>query len=347
MRSIGKSINKNKNMPTPSSGTIGFGDIANEFGRSQGSSVSLGSYRISQTIGTLQNLPLDVGIPQSGQIKISDFYNKKLNVVVNYTNIPDSSTRLNARSSYNSNSNINVVGGFRGRPASPENIRVLIYVNTRVGSSKGSVTNVAVRTGNWRNSSGTPLSTVRFELGPSSRIYGAGGNGGNANGGAGTNGTSAIGIDYPTTVVNRGRIQRGGGGGGAGAFRQYSVRVGKKRAVASYSTGGGGGGGAGFPFGSGGASIGGAYGYGTNGSAGASGSYETAGAGGAGGAEAGSGGSGGQFGTGNSGGSTANQSGGVGGVSGYAFVISSSGSIVSLVNSGTIIGENLNNTNPT
>jgi hypothetical protein len=332
-------------MPTPSSGTIRFSDISNEFGIPSGR--NLGAYRVNQSVGTLSNLPLDLGIPQSGAIAFSSFYNKRLNVVVNYANIPDSSTRLNARSSYNANSNIVVIGGFRGRPSSPENIRVLINVNTRVGSSKGSVTNVAVRTGNWRNSSGTPLSSVLLELGSSSKIYGAGGNGGNANGGGGSNGTSAIGIDYPTTVINRGRIQRGGGGGGAGAFRQYSVRVGKKRARASYSTGGGGGGGAGFPFANGGASVGGAYGFGTNGSAGAGGSYETAGAGGAGGAEAGSGGSGGQFGNGNNGGSTANQSGGTGGSSGFAFVISSSGSITSLQNFGTIIGDNLNNTDPT
>jgi hypothetical protein len=332
-------------MPTPSSGTIRFTDISNEFGIPSGR--NLGAYRISQTVGTLSNLPLDVNIPQSGTIKFSDFYNKRLNVVVNYTNIPDSSTRLNARSSYNANSNIVVIGGFRGRPSTPENIRVLINLNTRVGSSKGSITNVAVRTGNWTSSSGSALSTVRLELGSSSRIYGAGGDGGNANGGNGTGGTSAIGIEYPTTVINRGRIQRGGGGGGAGAFRQYSVRVGKKRSVPSYSTGGGGGGGAGFPFANGGASVGGAYGFGSNGSAGAGGNYETAGAGGAGGTQAGSGGSGGQFGSGSNGGSTANQSGGIGGSSGFAFVISSSGSIASLQNFGTIIGDNLNNTNPT
>jgi hypothetical protein len=334
-------------MPTPSSGTIRFTDISNEFGIPSGR--NLGAYRISQTVGTLSNLPLDVNIPQSGTIKFSDFYNKRLNVVVNYTNIPDSSTRLNARSSYNANSNIVVIGGFRGRPSTPENIRVLINLNTRVGSSKGSITNVAVRTGNWTSSSGSALSTVRLELGSSSRIYGAGGDGGNANGGNGTGGTSAIGIEYPTTVINRGRIQRGGGGGGAGAFRQYSVRTGKKNKgnVPSYSTGGGGGGGAGFPFGSGGASIGGAYGFGSNGSAGAGGNYETAGAGGVGGVEAGSGGSGGQFGNGSNGGSTANQSGGIGGSSGFAFVISSSGSITSLQNFGTIIGDNLNNTDPT
>jgi hypothetical protein len=332
-------------MPTPSSGIIRFTDIANEFGTPSGK--NLGAYRVSQNVGSLSNLPLDIGIPQSGAIAFSNFYNKRLNVVVNYADISDSSTRLNARSSYNANSNIVVVGGFRGRPSSPENIRVLINVNTRVGSSKGSITNVAIRTGNWRNSSGTPLSSVLLELGSSSKIYGAGGNGGNANGGGGSNGTSAIGIDYPTTVINRGRIQRGGGGGGAGAFRQYSVRVGKKRSRPSYSTGGGGGGGAGFPFADGGASIGGAYGFGTNGSSGAGGSYETAGAGGAGGAEAGSGGSGGQFGNGNNGGSTANQSGGIGGSSGFAFVISSSGSIIDRQNFGTIIGDDLNDTDPT
>ena len=314
-------------MPTPSSGTIKFSNLSNEFGPT--TNIRLGAYRISQTVGTLSGLPLDSGVPQSGSISMSQFYNKRLNIVINYTNLADNSTRLNARQSYDNGSpgDIVVIGGFRTKPTTPQNIKLFVNTNTRIGSASGAITNVALRTGNWRDSSGNAQTTLFLECGSSSKIYGAGGKGGDANGGNGSNGTSAIGIDYPTTVNNQGRIQRGGGGGGAGAFRQYSVRVGKKASTPSYSTGGGGGGGgAGFPFGAGGSSVGGAYGVGSNGSGGASGSYESAGAAGAGGVEAGSGGSGGQFGNGNAGGGTANQGGGSGGAHGFAFVIGSGGS---------------------
>ena len=44
---------------------------------------SLGTYRVSDTIHKLSNLPLDSGIPQSGQIAFSHFRGKSLNVVVN------------------------------------------------------------------------------------------------------------------------------------------------------------------------------------------------------------------------------------------------------------------------
>jgi hypothetical protein len=307
-------------MPTPSSGTIKFSDLSNEFGPT--TNVRLGAYRISQTVGTLSNLPLDSGVPQSGSISMSQIYNKRLNIVINYTNLPDNSTRLNARTSYDNNDGVVVIGGFRPKPTNPQNIKLFVNTNTRIGSASGAITNVALRTGNWRDSSNNALTSVVLECGPSSKIYGAGGKGGNANG------TSAVGLDYPTTVNNQGRIQRGGGGGGAGAFRQYAVPTGKKgkSSISSYSTGGGGGGGAGFPFGAGGSSVGGAYGVGSNGSGGASGSHESAGAAGAGGVEAGSGGSGGQFGNGNAGGGTANQGGGSGGAHGFAFVIGSGGS---------------------
>ena len=315
-------------MPTPSSGTIKFSDLSNEFGPT--TNVRLGAYRISQTVGTLSNLPLDSGVPQSGSISMSQIYNKRLNIVINYTNLADNSTRLNARQSYDNGSpgDIVVIGGFRTKPTTPQNIKLFVNTNTRIGSASGAITNVALRTGNWRDSSGNAQTTLFLECGPSSKIYGAGGSGGNANGSSGTNGTSAVGLDYPTIVNNQGRIQRGGGGGGAGAFRQYAVPTGKKgkSSISSYSTGGGGGGGAGFPFGAGGSSVGGAYGVGSNGSGGASGSHESAGAAGAGGVEAGSGGSGGQFGNGNAGGGTANQGGGSGGAHGFAFVIGSGGS---------------------
>ena len=66
-------------MALQASGQISFSDISNEFGNAG----SLGAYRVSQTIGELSNLPLDNGIPQSGTISFSDFYSKRLNIVVN------------------------------------------------------------------------------------------------------------------------------------------------------------------------------------------------------------------------------------------------------------------------
>jgi hypothetical protein len=344
-------------MPTPSSGTIRFLDIRNEFGPNNISAVTgLGAYRISQSVGSLSNLPLDLNIPQSNTIKLSDFYNKRLNVVIDYSSIADGTTRLNARSTYDLNtSQVVVIGGFRGRPSNPQNIRLIINVNTRIGSSKGSITNCAVRTGNWRDNNSNALTTVKFEIGTSGKIYGAGGDGGNAvnsgtTSGSGSNGTSAIGIDYPTEIINYGRIQCGSGGGGAGAYRRRNVSVGKKRAVDSLSTGGGGGGGAGYPFSRGGISPQTAFGQGTNGSNGSSGSYELSGAGGIGGNEAGSGGVGGQFGSGDNGESTANQTGGLGGSAGYSIVISADGvgtTIDNVSGFGVEIGSRVTSTSPT
>ena len=325
-------------MPTPA-GTIKFSDITNEFGTPPGK--NLGAFRVSTNVGTLSDLPLDVDVPKSGSISFGNLRNKRLNVVINYTGLPDNSTRLNARSDYNANNRVVIIGGFKARPSSPQNIRVIIHTNTRIGSAPGNRLNVALRTGNWRDSANNALTTVIMELGSASKIYGAGGKGGNANGGNGENGTSAIGIDYPTTVNNLGRIQCGGGGGGGGGYRQYAVATGKKGkgSVSSYSTGGGGGAGAGLPFGAGGDASVGAYGFGSNGSGGGSGNHETAGAPGAGGAEAGSGGGGGQYGNGVAGGGTDNQGGGSFGNAGFAFVISASGSKSG--GGGTIIGDDI------
>ena len=76
--------------------TISFTDIKNEFGMPPGK--NLGAYRISQSVGGLSNLGLDndddtgqshrpptSSIPQSGTIRFSDFYQKRLNVVVDYS----------------------------------------------------------------------------------------------------------------------------------------------------------------------------------------------------------------------------------------------------------------------
>ena len=69
-------------MAIPNSGQpVKYSEIIAEFGTPNNG--GLGEFRISEDVGSLQNLPLDVGVPQSGEIKFSNFYNKSLNVVVN------------------------------------------------------------------------------------------------------------------------------------------------------------------------------------------------------------------------------------------------------------------------
>jgi hypothetical protein len=323
-------------MTLQSSGNlISFSDISNEFGLPPNK--NLGAYRVNQNIGSLSNLPLDSGIPQSGTIKFSNFYSKKLNVVVDLFTVPDLSTRYNARDRYN-NQDVVVVGGFRGRPSSSGQSKIFINVNRRIGSTKGSSQYVAVRTGSW--DSGTDL---RLEIGPSGRLYGSGGNGGNANSGSADGAaSSALGIDYPTTCNNLGYIQCGYGGGGAGSYRARNVQTGKKSSVYSVSSGGGGGGGSGWPVGSGGQSTSsGVQGQGSSGSAGGNGGLESGGGGGAGGSEAGSGGAGGYPNIDGASGGAASAGGGSGGPRGYAILIGGSGSL-SLTNNGTIYGATVN-----
>ena len=70
-------------MAVKSSGSpLAFSEIEAEFG--QNNDRDLGEYRVSQTVGGLSNQPLDTGIPQSGAIKFSDFYSKRLNVIIDY-----------------------------------------------------------------------------------------------------------------------------------------------------------------------------------------------------------------------------------------------------------------------
>jgi hypothetical protein len=116
------------------SGSINANAIRSEFGATNGTSVRFGAYRVSQTVSGLEDLPLDAGIPQSGPIKFSDFYSKKLNVVVDYT--PGSPvTRVNARTDYGeNNSRIVVIGNFRQRPVSPAGTKVWIHTNGDIGS---------------------------------------------------------------------------------------------------------------------------------------------------------------------------------------------------------------------
>ena len=237
-------------MAINSSGSpLSFSEIESECGSNN--SRRLGNYRVSQTVGSLSNKPLDTGIPQSGPISFSQFYDKRLNVVVDFHS-GGQELRQNAKSRYNNNS-VTVIGGFRGRKEGGS--KILIHVNKTIGSAKGNQANVALRTGSWNSDV-----VLSVDIGSSGRLYGAGGDGGKGadswsdggsqNGGSGGNGTSALGIEHEETAVNvqsGGKIHAGapGGGGGAGA-RQ--VDSGADRS----GCGGGGGGGAGLPAGDGG-----------------------------------------------------------------------------------------------
>jgi hypothetical protein len=236
-------------MALQSSGPISFGNIVDEFGLPPGR--NLGAYRVSQTIGNLINIPLDIGLPQSGTIKFSDFYNKKMNIIIDlFSPEFNDSTRINLRNQYDAAKV--VVGGYGPPPPSNETIgkRIIGHVNVDIGSDKGSQEFVAIRTGNW--DSGTEL---QIDIGNSGRVFGAGGNGGNGNSGAGFVGSSAIGIEYEgTKITNRGYIQCGYGGGGAGG---YGINNPNKSRNDPSVGGGGGGGGAGYPEGGAGAGGGG------------------------------------------------------------------------------------------
>ena len=335
-----------------SGSSLSYSEIAAEFGSPTGK--NLGAYRVSQTVGTL-TLPLDAGIPSSGTIRFSDFYSKKLNVVLNCTGLADLETRINARSLYDSPTSrggvsVSVIGGFKSAPNNTSTSKVYINTNTRIGSNQGDSRIVAFRTGGWQ--SGTDL---RLENGTNGLITGSGGGGGGGGGtagGGGGNGTSALGIDYPTIIVNRGSIRGGGGGGGGGAGRARFRRRGGFGFSSAYSNGGGGGGGSGYPAGGSGGSGG--RGGSINGGGGGGGSsYNTGrncsaygGAGGSGG-YAGGGGNGqnGSFsrsGTGIDGGTYAGTA-GAGGSAGNAIIYFNDSSGSSLTNFGTVSGSTIYN----
>ena len=317
-------------MTIKSSGSsLSFSEIESEFGSNPGR--SLGQYRSTDSnfqnknLGTLSNLPLDTGIPTSGQIKFSDFYSKKLNLVVDYfddtgssggeaNNVlnrqDDGANTMAATWRYNNQSSrVRVVGGYRSRPtgtfaSGTYNLsstawgggkKVFIHVNKSVGGQKassdaGTRNRVALRTGGWP--SGTSL---QIDIGSSGRLQGAGGNGRQGATNSGTPpqafaGTSALGVEYPAQINNNGIIRcgYGGGGGGAGSWSDPN------KSMTDYGrSGGGGGGGAGIPAGDGGPANSGGYGGSVStGAAGGDGSFNNGGNGG-GGADHGVGGGGG------------------------------------------------------
>lgn len=312
-------------MALQASGSISFSQISNEFGRPTGKNI--GAYRLNggQTVGSLANLPLDAGIPVSGQISFGNFYSKRLNIVVDFHS-GDTESRQTARDRYNLDNYVTVIGGFKIKPSSGAGSRVITHVNKTIGSAQGNINNVALKTGTWE-----PNTNLEVQIGPAGRIMGAGGNGGNGSTGGGgdaISGTSALGVQYSTTIINQGLIfgGRGGGGGGGGAtFRRCGKNQrGCKGGSTSTLTGGGGAGGRGFPKGDGG----------TGGNAGTSGTVDSNGSPGE--AKSGQGSSAGYSGTSGAGGSiessggsgSPGSGGGFGGSRGYAIIVSPGVSVI-------------------
>ena len=351
-------------MALQSSGTIRYSEIIAEFGTPTNG--GLGEFRISESVGTLNNLPLDADtcgpnanadIPQTGEIRFSDFYNSRLNQIVDlYSPSVNNTSRQDAKQRWVSG-NVHIVGSTKTGKTQPPNTvddKVTINLNATIISAKGTQTHCALKTGFW--DSGTQL---KIEIGTAGRLYGSGGDGGaggSANETAGTNGqtgSSALGIQYPCTINNLGAIQSGYGGGGGGGGNTRTTGGGKKSgATTNGSSGGGGGGGAGLPAGdAGGVQTPLSVGGGSAGSAGQAGSLSGQATGGAGGSEAGAGGNSSPVNnsaTKADNGATASgaASPGTGGNNGYA-IITNQGSAPSLSGGGTLTGRTITSTNPT
>ena len=97
-------------------------------------------------LGLNNNNSLNATIPQSGTIKFSDFYGKKLNIVVNYYTGGTENQPQNGYQRYQAN-NVTVIGGFRGRPSNPNGKKVYIIIKKLSKSRNSDRTKVCSKTG--------------------------------------------------------------------------------------------------------------------------------------------------------------------------------------------------------
>ena len=291
-------------MALQSSGQIKFSEIADEFGYPTNN--RLGNYRVSQNIGTLTNLPLDVGVPQSGQIKFSNFHGKEANIIVDCHSSGSSNYNQDAYRNRYQNGNYNVVGGFRSTISKSQwqgGKRVIININKTFSSSGASSRNhFALEVGRYNNNNsqhGWPTSTeLSVVFGPNGYVRGKGGNGGNGGWvgdtqltpGEGGEGTSGLKIHSGMSITGEGvnadsRVIPGGGGGGGGLGGDSTFGGNDEGVPEVRVPGGGGGGGAGTPAGTGGQGFPSilAYQGGFSASPGGGGNASTGGNGGAGG----------------------------------------------------------------
>ena len=201
--------------PGPNPNPLSFSEIEAEFG-SGGGQRRLGKYRRDDPAfqnegpfsnadnGMLGKRPLDDGIPTGANatIKFSDFYSKKLNMIIKYyggsaqnrtgTGGGNDNNQIATWKYHNEETNVIVVGNFKDRPAGSYDAsgntfdssnwqggkKVIIHVNKRIGSENSpndqsyNRRKCALRTGRWP--SGTDL---RLDVGSSGQILGAGGDG--------------------------------------------------------------------------------------------------------------------------------------------------------------------------
>ena len=253
-------------MAIKNSGTsLSFQEIENEFGQNPGR--SLGRYRNThpdfgnKNLGELTNLPLDTGIPTSGEIKFSDFYSKRANIVVDLHSFGNSNFNHNAYTNRFANGNYNIVGNYRtsvSKNTWQGGKKVIIHINKQFGSSgASSVNHFALEMGNISDSitnAWPTATTFAIDVGSSGLVGGKGGNGGSSgneetSGQNGGNGTSGMKIHsgFQDEITGESRIFGGGGGGGSGAGAEQNDWGDRNSA-----SGGRGGGGAGLPGGEGG-----------------------------------------------------------------------------------------------
>ena len=249
----------NKSLPNQ----LSFQEIEDEFGQNPGR--SLGRYRTThpdfgnKDLGDLRDLPLDIGIPKSGEIKFSDFYQKELNVVIDCHTTGNNTFNHDAYTDRFLNGKYNIVGNYKTSITKSQwqgGKRVIIHINNTFGSQGAQNRNdVAFLTGNYNNNvnqSGWPTdTTLTLDMGDEGLVGGKGGNGGNTgneestgeDGGVGTSGMK-IPAGFQDEISGESRIF-GGGGGGAGGPGAEQNNWGDKNSA----SGGGGGGGAGIPAG--------------------------------------------------------------------------------------------------
>ena len=253
-------------MTLQSSGQIKFSEIAAEFGYP--TSNRFGNYRVSENIGSLTNLPLDTGVPQSGQIKFSNFHGKEANIIVDCHSFGSTNYNQDAYRNRFANGNFDVVGGFRTsvpKSAWQGGKTVIININKQFSSSGASSRNhFALEVGRYNNNNsqhGWPTSTeLSVVVGSQGSVVGKGGDGGR--GGYGGNeslvpgdgepGSSGLKKHSGMSITGETRIRGGGGGGGGGLGVSSLEESDDEPPVRTF--GGGGGGGAGIPNGEGGIS---------------------------------------------------------------------------------------------
>ena len=310
-------------------------DIEPEFG--DNGERRLGKYRTNdpafanKNCGALTNLPLDSGMPTSGEIKFSDFYGKKLNMVIDYyddtgsaggkePNIlnreDDGANTMAATWRYlNQSGRVKVVGGFRSKPTATLNPgqsgtyninnptsdigwqggkKIFIHVNKKVGGAIAANQNDIKKVA-LRTGVWPGGTDLQIDIGSSGRVQGGGGNGRKGTTNSGQPDQALPGTSglgvEYPAQINNSGIIRCGYGGGGGGAGSNSD---PNKSMTDYGrSGGGGGGGAGIPAGVGGAANSGGYGGSiSTGGAGGNGSHD-GGGGGGGGADHGAGGGGG------------------------------------------------------